>query len=63
MIPDIDALRRGHEANQKGCCVLCAYQTGQEIKAAQKMCYHGNWMGLCNHHAMQMRYENRKDVK
>ena len=60
---NIIAMKRGHEANLKGCCCRCAYETGQEVTATQKTCYLGNWLGLCNHHAQQVRYENRKDVK
>lgn len=55
MTPTLEELQRGAAADKTGHCAVCAYLTGQLVKATQKAYQHEEWVNLCNHHAREIR--------
>lgn len=63
MTQTLEQLIRAAEADKSGHCAICAYMTGELVKATQKAYQNDKWVNLCSHHAAQVRQERHDEVR
>ena len=61
--PDIEQLRRAAVADSEGYCAVCAYITGELVKATQKAHNDGKWTNLCTYHARHVRQARMDEAR